>query len=164
MANFKKLSTHDDYMTPKYAWESIHHLIPRDKVIWECFYGDGKSGSYLTELGFNVIHENINFYKNNLGDILVSNPPFSELKSVLIRLKELDKPFVMIMPSSKIKTNYFRNLFQHEHIQIVVPRKRIQFVKLVNGVVPENYKSICNFDCFYYCWKMNLEKDIMFLQ
>ena len=40
MANFKshlQLKKHDDYMTPKYAWEHIQHLIPKDKVIWEAF-------------------------------------------------------------------------------------------------------------------------------
>ena len=36
----------DDYMTPKEVWESIAHLLPKDKKIWECFYGDGKSGSF----------------------------------------------------------------------------------------------------------------------
>ena len=34
---------HDDYMTPKSAWENILQYIPKDKVIWECFYGDGQS-------------------------------------------------------------------------------------------------------------------------
>ena len=43
MANFKlQLKKHDDYMTPKYAWENIQHLIPKDKVIWEAFYGGKK--------------------------------------------------------------------------------------------------------------------------
>ena len=46
MAGFhtKTFIKHDDYMTPKYAWENIEHIIPNDKVIWEAFYGDGKSG------------------------------------------------------------------------------------------------------------------------
>tara|TARA_R110000824_G_scaffold36003_1_gene112184 strand:- start:260 stop:451 length:192 start_codon:yes stop_codon:yes gene_type:complete len=46
----------DDYMTPKSAWEAIDEYIPKDKVIWEAFKGDGKSGEYLTELGCEVIH------------------------------------------------------------------------------------------------------------
>ena len=33
------------------AWESVAHLIPRDKVIYEAFYGDGTSGRHLRELG-----------------------------------------------------------------------------------------------------------------
>jgi hypothetical protein len=47
----------DEYMTPKSAWEQIKKYIPKDKVIWECFFGDSQSGLFLQELGFNVIHE-----------------------------------------------------------------------------------------------------------
>ena len=53
-------------MTPKYAWENIKQFIPTDKIIWEAFYGDGESGNYLTELGFNVIHEPIDFFENDI--------------------------------------------------------------------------------------------------
>ena len=67
----------DDYMTPKSAWEDISDYLPTDKVIWECFYGDGRSGTYLRELGFDVIHENIDFFEYNIGDVIVSNPPYS---------------------------------------------------------------------------------------
>ena len=49
MASFTtgKFAKHDDYMTPKSAWEEIKKYIPKDKVIWEAFYGDGNSGKYL---------------------------------------------------------------------------------------------------------------------
>ena len=166
MAGFqtKTFQKHDDYMTPKYAWENIKHIIPKDKVIWEAFYGNGDSGKYLTELGFNTIHEEVDFFENDLGEIIVSNPPFSLSKEVLTRLKELGKPFIMILPSSKINTQYFRKLFSEENIQIIIPRKRIHFVKLVNGEKPEGWKNACNFDCFYYCWKMELPKDIIWLE
>lgn len=152
----------DNWMTPKNAWSDIKHLIP-NQVIWEPFYGDGKSGQYLTELGFNVIHENTDFFENDLGEFVVSNPPFSILPKILSRLKEINKPFILIMPSSKINTQYFRALFLDESIQLIIPKKRIQFLKLINGTIIEN-KSGCNFDCFYYCWKMNFEKDIIWLK
>lgn len=155
---------HDDYMTPKYAWENIQHLIPKDKIIWEAFYGDGKSGNYLRELGFEVIHEPIDFFENNLGDLIVSNPPFSKSKEVIKRLKELDKPFIIIMPSSKINTSYFRENFMNCGLQIIIPIKRIHFEKQVEGKTPDNYKSSCNFDCFYYCYKIGLENDIVWLE
>ena len=61
--NTKKFSKHDDYMTPKYAWEAIQSLIPKNKVIWEAFYGNGNSGKYLSELGFDVIHKEVDFLK-----------------------------------------------------------------------------------------------------
>jgi hypothetical protein len=150
-------------MTPKYAWENIQHLIPKDKVIWEAFYGNGESGTYLKELGFNTIHQDVDFFTHDLGDIIVSNPPFSKSKEVMIRMKELDKPFILIMPSSKINTQYFRENFKDSGLQIIIPRKRIHFKKLINGRIPENWKDQCNFDCFYYCYKMNFDKDIIWL-
>lgn len=162
MAGFhtKTFIKHDDYMTPLSAWDNIKDYIPKDKVIWEAFYGDGKSGEHLKDLGFNVIHEEIDFFDNDKGDIIVSNPPFSKSKDILIRLKELDKPFILILPSSKINTSYIRENFKdtEDPLQIIIPRKRIQFIK--NG---NNMENKCNFDCFYYCYKIGLEKDILWL-
>ena len=165
MAGFhtKTFIQHDDYMTPKPAWEAVAEYIPQDKTIWEAFYGDGESGKYLTELGFNVIHEPVDFFENNLGDMIVSNPPFSQSKQVMNRLLELDKPFMLIFPQNKINTSYFR-LWKDKNIQIIIPRKRIQFIKKVDGETPKKWKSDCNFNCFYYCYKMNLPKDITWLE
>ncbi len=157
---------HDSYMTPKYAWENILHLIPQDKTIWEAFYGDGKSGTYLTELGLNVIHEPIDFFNDETlpeYDILISNPPFSQSKNIMNRLLELDKPFILIMPQPKINTSYFRT-WRDKGLQVIIPRKRIQFTKLIDGVMPEGWKNACNFDCFYYCYKIGLDKDITWLE
>ena len=164
MADLRHLEKHDDYMTPKSAWENIAHLIPKDKVIWEAFYGDGESGKYLTELGFETIHEPVDFFENDLGEIVVSNPPFSQSKNVMTRLKELDKPFILILPSAKICTSYLRENYKNTELQIIIPRKRINFIKLVNGKVPENWKSACTFECFYYCYKMGFDKDIIWLE
>lgn len=154
---------HDDYMTPKSAWENIKKFIPKDKIIWEAFYGDGASGNYLKEMGFDVIHEPIDFFENDLGDIIISNPPFSKSKEVMERLSKLDKPFIIILPCSKINTSYFRNTFMNKGLQIIIPKKRIHFTKLVDGKVPDKWKNACNFDCFYYCYKMKLERDITWL-
>lgn len=168
MAGFhtKTFLKHDDYMTPKSAWENIIEFIPTNKVIWEAFYGDGKSGEYLQEMGFNVIHCPVDFFTNNFGEIIISNPPFSKKKEILTRLKELGKPFIIIMPSSTINTQYIRNLFKdtEDKLQIIIPRKRIHFDKKINGQTPENQRNACNFDCFYYCWKINLERDITWLE
>ena len=165
MAGFhtKTFLKYDDYMTPNHAWEDIKHFIPKDKIIWEAFYGDGKSGTYLQELGFNVIHEPIDFFEEDKGEIIVSNPPFSRSKEVMDRLYELDKPFILIFPSSKINTQYFRK-WKNKGIQIIIPRKRIHFEKQINGEKPENWKDRCNFDCFYYCYKIGLERDIIWLE
>ena len=162
--NTNKFLKFDDYMTPKYAWENIKNFIPNDKVIWEAFYGDGKSGDYLKELGFNVIHEKVDFFENDLGDLVVSNPPFSQAHNILKRLKELNKPFILILPCSKLNTQYMRSLFAgDEKLQIIIPKSRISFNKQIDGKTPENFKNACNFDCFYYCWQMNLPTNLVWL-
>jgi hypothetical protein len=164
MANFthEAFTNYDDWITPKSAWEDIKEYIPKDKVIWEAFYANGESGTILTEMGFNIIHENIDFFLHDKGDIVISNPPFSLIPEVLKRLVQINKPFILIMPVSKINTQYFREIFNgNEEVQLIVPKKRIQFRKSVQGKLVENQKSSCSFDCFYYCWKMNLSKDLI---
>lgn len=168
MAGFhtKTFITHDDYMTPKSAWHNIRKLIPKDKIIWEPFYGDGKSGKYLKDLGFKVYHRKKDFFTYDVkNSVCVTNPPFSKCKEILEKLKNDERPFIMIMPSAKIHTQYLRQLFydNDDPIQIIIPRKRIHFKKMVDGVVDENQKKACNFDCFYYCWKINLERNITWL-
>jgi len=157
MATFtnKTFAKDDDWVTPKSAWEQIKHIIPKDKVIWESFYCDGKSGTHLKEMGFDVIHENIDFFKNDLGDIIVTNPPFSIVKKIMPELLTLDKPFILLMPVSKIGTQYMK-IFK-EKLQIVIPPHRIKFEK------KSRTDSSPNFDCFYYCYKINLKDDITWL-
>ena len=79
------------------------------------------------------------------------------------KLLEYDKPFILIMPSSKINTSYFRE-WKNKGLQIIIPPKRIHFTKLVDGKVPNKWKNACNFDCFYYCYKIDLPKDILWLE
>ena len=144
----------DEYMTPRSVLESLVPYIPGG-VIWEPFYGDGRSGTYLRELGFEVIHEDRDFFTYDAGDIIVSNPPFSKTKRILERLFELGKPFMLLMPASRLSTRYFRDLFG-DCIDILVP-SRISFER-GGGVVGR-----ANFECYWYCYKCNLESLIIYL-
>ena len=74
------------------------------------------------------------------------------------RLLIIDKPFILLMPQFKINTSYIRK-WKDKGLQIIIPRKRIQFVK--DG---DKLNNKCNFDCFYYCYKMNLTNDIIWLE
>ena len=166
MATFttKSFFKHDDYKTPFHAWEDIKEYIPKDKVIWSPFYCDGKQKEHFAEMGFDIIHEPKDFFSYTPEyDIVIDNPPFSQSKEVMKRLAKLDKPFIIIMPSSKINTSYFREYFMNKGLQIIIPRKRIHFTKLVDGKIPDKWKNACNFDCFYYCYKINLPNDITWL-
>ena len=91
--------------------------------------------AHLRDLGFQVVHEDEDFFENDSGDYVVSNPPFSILADVLRRLVHLQKPFVLIMPCSVLTTQYFQKLSLD--VQLIVPKRRIQFTKIEDGrVVP----------------------------
>jgi hypothetical protein len=145
------LRTDDEYYTPKHVWEDIQEYIPKDKTIWEAFKGDGRGAEYLKELGFTVVCDDDDFFSSaSKGDIVVTNPPFSKSKQILERLVRLGQPFILILPCSKITTQYVRTLFKDSFadLKIIVPPKRIHFDK------PGMVKSKCSFDCFYWCWKV----------
>lgn len=154
----------DNYMTPFSAWEAIDVYLPKDKLIWEPFYGNGDSGKNLAKLGCEVIHKPVDFFDSNLGDVIVSNPPFSNVAKVLKRLKEIGKPFILIMSQQKLNTGYFKELFGNDaELTILIPPKRIHFIPYVNGKVDSTRSSRCSFDCFYYCWKMGIDRQMIHL-
>ena len=114
----------DNYATDKKGWEIIQEYIPKDKVIWSPFYCDGKQKEYFEEMGYNIIHEDRDFFCYAPEyDIIVDNPPFSKLRPILERLKKLDKPFILIMPSSKINAVWFQKLFK-DYLQLIIPLKK----------------------------------------
>ena len=164
MANFTRagFTKYDGYMTPASAWRDIKAFIPMDKIIYEPFYGDGTSGKILRDMGCKkVIHQDVDFFTVDAHknmECIISNMPFSIKKEVFTRLKKLNKPFIMIVPISTICTQYMINLFKGE-LQLIIPKKRIQFLKLVDGVIVKS-KGSCNFDCAYVCWQMGFEHDM----
>ena len=163
-----KLTKNDDYYTPTSAWRAIAHLIPRGLTIWEPFYGDGSSGATLRDMGWDVIHQpNEDFFQSTMkGDIIVTNPPFSETARVLWHLKDLEVPFLIILPAWKLHASYMRDLFgTGEKLQIVIPRRRIHFLKMRDGCpvpLPKGHRG-SSFECFYVAYKLNLQNDITWL-
>ena len=109
-------------------------------------------------MDLDIIHEDEDFFENNKGDIVIDNPPFSKKKEVLLRLKELDKPFILIINSMMLSYKYFQELFKDD-IQVIIPQTRIKFRHLnsTNNNYTPPYAS------FYFCYKMNLDKDLIFI-
>jgi len=148
----------DNYITNREDWERIKQYIPTDKKIWSPFYCDGKQKEYFKDMGFDIIHEDEDFFDYTPNyDIVIDNPPFSKKKEILKRLKQLDKPFILIAPSMMLSYKYFQEDFKD--IQILVPYKRINF-KHINST-KRNYSP--PFANFYFCYKMNLPKDLIFI-
>ncbi len=166
MANLKdcsKFNIHDDYYTRKKTWEQIKEFIPSDKIIWEfCLLNTNEqSKKYLQELNFNVVGDRtIDFFEHNMGDILISNIPFSsEIKiRMLKRLVELDKPFIIIMNSMNLFTKYFKEIFKDKDLYFIYPSTKINYDKYENGEFKES-KNNTSFYSVYVCYKV-IDKNI----
>jgi DNA modification methylase len=153
-----KYSLNDEYYTTFKIWESIRDYIPKNKIIWECFYSpNSKSATHLRNLGFEVVWKDVDFFTNNYGDILVSNMPFSKKKDVLTRLKQLDKPFIMLFPTSSIQTKFFKNLFENDKIQIILPSEKLHYEG--DSTHP---RGASFYSCFI-CYKMDFDKDVILI-
>ena len=176
MANLKaapRFEINDQFYTPKSAWEQISHLIPADKIVWEAFQLNShksKSMANLIELGKNVVgNTDWDFFDkcNTLEyDLIVSNPPFDKKIKIPIlqKLVELDKPFILIMNSMNIFSNYFNDIFKdhRQKLQIVYPKGKIHFEKLLeNGET--DYKKGTSFYCTYICYNLNIPNDKLYL-
>ena len=140
---------HDDYMTPFSAWEDVSAYIPHHLTLWEAFYGDGTSGHHLAEPGFDVIHEDVDFFTHDLGECVVTNPPFSELPRVLARLRELG------MPCSTLTTRYFRDLFPDIQVTCLGGASS-------SGIWWTAWRCRVG-GCLYFCWRLGLPRDVVFL-
>ena len=149
----------DNYATDKKGWEIIEPYIPKDKIIWSPFYCDGKQKEHFEEMGYNIIHEDKDFFSYTPEyDIIVDNPPFSKWNDICIKLKELNKPFILIMFPRIFLTKGFQKVFK-DHLQLIIPNKRPTFTHLTNG--KKGYTPPMG--TWYFCYKMNLEKDLIFL-
>ena len=149
----------DNYATDRGGWEIIKDYIPKDKVIWSPFYCDGMQKEHFAEMGIDIIHEDRDFFSYTPEyDLLIDNPPFSKMKEICHRLKELDKPFILVAFSKVILMKWFQKLFK-DHLQVIIPFKRPTFTHLTTpkkGYTPP-------FGVQYYCYKMELDKDLIFI-
>lgn len=151
-----------EYYTPNWVWDCLKPYIPPNKQIWECFRNEDikstQSAEYLRELGFDVINPLCDFFKNDYGDIVISNPPYNIKKEVLFRLIEINKPFMLILPNIILNTLYFIELAkQHDELQIIILPKRVDFIK------PSNTKSKSTFHTLVICYKCHLKDRITFI-
>lgn len=163
MASLNNLGNNDEYYTPIKIWQDILHYLPRDKVYIDPFFGDGSNIENLKSLGLDVVGADLDAFDlldEIPYDIIITNPAFSKniLIELLFNLDALQKPFILILPITKIFSKYFRRSFRsYKDIQIIIPNSRMSFID------PTSSKSNPSFVCAYICYKMDLPADILFL-
>ena len=105
----------------------------------------------------------INFYdyEPKEYDILISNPPFKNRTSLMKRLHELDKPFIILQATqffnNQFAVNYLCNF--SEDYQFILPRSRMNFITYN----PErdilcSSKNGAAFYSFWLCYRIKLSK------
>jgi hypothetical protein len=166
MLNKTKTSTLDnEFYTYKEDWESIKNYIPTDKVVWEPFSDipNLEGVAYLKSICREVIMKTGDFFDCETPecDYIISNPPFSIKKQILEKLKILDKPFILILPTLSIQTKYMKHIFNDE-LQIIMPTKKMFFYKFNEDGTKHKIDKL-SYYCSYVCYKMNLPKDFILI-
>jgi len=164
--NILKSKKLDHYNTPLYIWKMLMEFLEFNKetIIYEPFWNDGKSKTYFQKLGFhNIIHENEDFFtsyhKYNF-DIIISNPPYSIKKHILKTLYQINKPFILIVPSTIISKQYIKNIFKDDidKLQYIIPSRRMHF-EFIDGTINKR----CPFDTIFLCFKLFLKRDLIYM-
>lgn len=129
-------SGNDEFYTPKYAINPLVKYLDPSKSIW-CPFDTDQSLIYktLSNSGYSVIQTHIStgsdfFTTDPLGDVIVSNPPYSIKGKVFSRLFELGKPFAMLVGVVGLFESKERfELFKANEFEIMWLSKRIAYFK-----------------------------------
>ncbi len=168
MADFKACSNyniHDDYYTPKWIFERFNEFIPKNVKIWEMCLLDsnGQSKKYLEELGHDVMGDTKcdclqQTDYEDICDMIITNPPYDKkLKiPILQKLAKLDKPFMLLMNSTNIHSNYFQDIFKGKDIFFLIPKQKLYYDKY-NGtklITHHTKNKSTSYYSFIICYKV----------
>lgn len=155
----------DEFGTPKIAIECLLPYLKRDWVLWECAWGKGSLAKHFEWVGFEVIGEPYkDFLNRDLGlnkegfNCIVTNPPYSLKEEFLERCYEIGKPFALLMPLTALEGKKRGALYRKYGIQLIIPNKRFNFE------TPSGKGSGAWFQTAWFCWKLNLPKDLNFVE
>lgn len=163
-----RVHKNDEWYTQAYAVIPIIKYLKQGATILCPF--DDKNSQYVkvfTDHGFNVIYRHIDngedffdltveWVKENNIDYIISNPPFSIRKQVIIKLFELKVPFGLLIPLVSIALKPIRERI--ENCELLLFDKRIKFIS-GDGMICKNPPS----ETAYICSQI-LPKQIIFCQ
>ena len=152
----------DEMQTPEIAIKPLLPYIKKDWIIWESAWGGGSLAGHFKKHGFEVIGSRETDFldeKHNFNfDCIITNPPYSLKEEFLERCYKLGKPFALLMPLTALEGKQRGALYRKYGIQLIVPNKRINFI------TPSGKGSGAWFQVAWFCWKLDLPKDLMFVE
>tara|TARA_R100001198_G_C5023169_1_gene92680 strand:- start:9 stop:500 length:492 start_codon:yes stop_codon:yes gene_type:complete len=152
-ANYNKKD--DDYETPKYILEMLLPFIKKYDLIYDPFYCNGKVKQYWNELGKECINDDLDAFDRETPecDIIISNIPFTLKKECVELCFKIGKPFILLFPIESLGSKWIQKYFND--LQFIIPEKRLVFEK--NDILTKS----CWFDTCFYCYGLDLDKDII---
>ena len=156
--NKRKGAKTDDYNTSKSAYNLIKEFVPKGITLYDPFFNDGACKQYMQDVfsSCKVIHEDkdaFSWFPEGV-DMVITNPPFSIKYQVLSWLVDKDIPFMCLLPLTTIATIKFSKVKNSDQIQFITGSTRIKYER-------EGTKGAANFESAWFCYKMNLPKDIL---
>lgn len=151
----------DEFGTPKEAIEPLLPYLNKDWIIWECAWGKGSLAKHLQDKGFKVEGDNRDFINGlEVGGIscIITNPPYSKKEEFLERCYKIGKPFALLMPLTALEGKKRGAMFRKNGIQLIIPNKRFNFE------TPSGKGSGSWFATAWFCWGLNLPKDLNFVE
>ena len=163
-----KLSNFNELYTPPEGFAYIKNLLPKEWVYWEMCYGKWHLANAMRLEWFNVIGDSTwDCFHSNPGnwkdyDYIITNPPYKNNKDFIKRAIELWKHFALLIRLEHMWGVEAFNIFKDLDIQLVIPKKRINFI------TPKTYwqtkwKSSASFHTIWLTWWFNLKKQITYV-
>ena len=156
----------DECYTPENAIYPLISYLERGTMIWDCAFGTGLLAKHFNKFGFNVVGViNYDFLKKDSNeimnfDIIITNPPYSLKDKFLERAFEIDKPFAFLLPLTTLEGIKRGKMFKDKNIQLIIPNRRINF----SNPKGRKNKSSCWFATAWFCYKLNLPKQLNFVE
>ena len=164
------MNKRDNWQTPNIAMDYLLPYIPSYmKTVWEPACGEMNIVKYLAKEGFTVTATDIKmgqdfFTGSHLGnyDIQITNPPYSLTDKWLEHSFRLDRPFALLLPIYALHSGVRCKMYSKHQIQVIVPPKRIAFIKPPNKKPKKGDKP--PFAAVWVTWGLNLENDLVYIE
>jgi hypothetical protein len=147
----------DEFYTPRYAVKPLLPYLPRKKRIWECAWGTGKLAGHLSKAGLHVVGgPDVRYYAHIkfAFDLMVTNPPYSDIDSWLRHAFGIGKPFAFLLPVEALAGKYRLGLYRHFGISLLMLPRTITFQHPTGRKV--------SFFCAWFCWRLRLPSALVF--
>lgn len=149
----------DRCQTPLYALGPLLPYIDPTWVIWEPAMGEGNIYRGLHRAGAaGIIGTDVltgdNFFAHEPAspwDCLITNPPYGIKYPWLARCYQLGKPFALLIPIDTIAAGTAHDQFNQYGVEIIQPRRRINF-KMPN----KGYAGSAQFSTAWFTYGLGL--------